>query len=358
MARAMYDRRSVQRVVGALLIGAVVLTGQGIAGQSLAGAQDDPPAPPAMTPPAMVERTIVLASGIDGVGLTGATDDLDGSPLEVRTAQPTFPGEYELIPGAELITDRWATDGTQGRSWATDLGAKVVNKPVATFNGDRYFDFGPDWYSKRTFRASVEIPAGSTVGVSLMDVMADNNVAVNLVNAAGTTPVSAATCAGYTACDGDSGRDNFRKVRTITVDPTVFRPGINTFEFTVEDWGTVVGLSFKIAITLTAIGTQTPCGTTAAGVSCSLTAATLSNLPAGMARYCYVADDGVPRTFRVPTADGATLVYTLSSGTWVDAPVPAGDVVFYPTEDTPLPFSAITDALLSRCPGAATSPSA
>lgn len=337
-----------------------------------AGAVDDPvtapvPAPTPETPTPETTET-VLASGIDGVGLTGATDDLDGAPLEVRAVDALYPTIYDKLSGTRLITDRWSDAGdTQGRSYLTTRGAKVSPRPTAkevivrdatgAVTGTQWIDFGAEWLSRRTFRTTFTLPAGTTPTATKIDLLADNNVTVYVTNSAGRQLVTAPTCSTYEACNKNdaNGRDNFQKVRTVSFDPAMLKAGDNTFEFAVDDWGTVVGVQFKVTITTPVKPNPKPtppCSTANPQVSCSLTASILPTSPAGTARYCYVSSDGTPRTFRVKLADGSIGVHTLATGTWTDAPIPADDVVLYPVEDSPIPFAALRDDTLSRCPGA------
>lgn len=346
----------VARLARATMLSAAVSGFLVAPGAVVAAADTSPATPPTpMTADLATATTIVLTSGVDGIGLSGATD-VDGAPLEIRAVDPLYPTLYATVPGARWLSDRWI-DGraTQASAWETTSGARIDATHTAVQAPDgSWVDYGEEWASSRTFRAPFSVPAGQAVTALRLELAVDNVAAVAVSNATGRTVVEAASCADHASCSlpGADGQDNFRVARTIDIPASATATGDNAVELKVDDWGSVVGIAFRVTVELSPIAPPPPAPhtcTPSPAASCSLTVAVMADSPAGTARFCYAPQDGWARTFWVADIDGVLRPHTLQPGTTVDAPLPADGTLRYPTMDATVAFDAIRDDSLGRC---------
>lgn len=139
--------------------------------------------------------------------------------------------------------------------------------------------------------------------------------------------------------------------------PSLNAAGPHLLEIEVVDYRAFTGLSFTTSLGYQ-IAAAVPDCTASAASSCSLTA-TASPAGGDRARYCYAPPDGEARDVFIPTTatpGGPMVQITMEPNTWVDAPKPAGGVLYYPNLDWALKYTEIQDRKLSRCPGAIASP--
>ncbi|MDH4143959.1 MAG: hypothetical protein OEY23_02180 [Acidimicrobiia bacterium] len=297
---------------------------------------------------------IVIVSGDPAVTVT---DDhpTDPAPLEARVVQHYYADAYTSVPGAQWISDQWITDGGVIRQAKTferySLGAPgarldnanpapCVGVVTPTFCGD---DFGEGWHSRRTYHVPVVLPPGTrAVGATIQ--LAVDNAATVVVNRGepGAFTMMEPGCDSYGSCP----ETNFQQLGAPADAPgSAFRPGANTVDITVDDWGSVTGIAFRLSVQVTTdpTGGGNTCepGET---YSCSLT---VRQLGGGRGLYCYEAIDGETRQVTLdPTGNGELVIFDVVSGTDTVGPLPADGVVYYPSLDYPIDLVNILD---DRC---------